>query len=68
MERVATAVSLVAVAAVMLLAAIHREAPYRVISRPLESRIHFGKDEDAPSPALQQAKPAAAAGPAEEAP
>jgi len=47
MERVATAVSLVAVAAVMLLAAIHRETPYRVIARPLESRIHFGKDEDA---------------------
>jgi nucleoside-diphosphate-sugar epimerase/UDP-N-acetylglucosamine:LPS N-acetylglucosamine transferase len=59
MERVATAASLLAVAAVMLLAAIHREAPYRVIAKPLESRIHFGKDEDA-SPAVQRARPAAA--------
>jgi UDP-glucose 4-epimerase len=45
-ERVATAVSLVAVAVVMLLAAIHRETPYRVIAKPLEGRIHLGKDED----------------------
>ena len=47
MERVATAVSLAAVAAVMLLAVIHREAPYRVIAKPLESRIHIGKEEEA---------------------
>jgi hypothetical protein len=46
-ERVATAVSLAAVAVVMMLAVIHRETPYRVISKPLESRVHFGKDEDA---------------------
>jgi UDP-glucose 4-epimerase len=46
-ERVATAVSLVAVAAVMLLAVIHRETPYRVIAKPLESRIHIGKEEEA---------------------
>jgi UDP-glucose 4-epimerase len=63
MERVATAVSVVAVAAVMLLAAIHRETPYRVIARPLESRIHLGKDEDAvAAPAVQAAQPAAAHG------
>ena len=55
-ERVATAVSLAAVAVVMMLAVIHRETPYRVISKPLESRVHFGKDEDAVSP------PSAAAG------
>lgn len=62
MERVATAVSVVAVAAVMLLAVIHRETPYRVIARPLESRIHLGKDEDAvAAPAVQTAQPAAAA-------
>jgi UDP-glucose 4-epimerase len=46
LERVATAVSLAAVAVVMLLAVIHRETPYRVIAKPLESRIHLGKDED----------------------
>jgi UDP-N-acetylglucosamine:LPS N-acetylglucosamine transferase len=46
-ERIATAVSLAAVAVVMMLAVIHRETPYRVISKPLESRVHFGKDEDA---------------------
>lgn len=43
--RVATAVSLVAIAVVMLLAAIHRETPYRVIADPLEGRIHIGKEE-----------------------
>jgi UDP-glucose 4-epimerase len=60
--RVATAVSLVAVAVVMLLAAIHRETPYRVIVKPLESRIHIGKDEDAAaaSPAPQNVPPAQA--------
>jgi hypothetical protein len=48
MERFATAVTLAAVAAVMLLAVIHRETPYRVIAKPLESRIHIG-DEDKPA-------------------
>jgi hypothetical protein len=51
MERLATAVSLTLVAVVMLLAAIHRETPYRVIAKPLEGRIHIGKDEDASAPA-----------------
>jgi len=46
-ERVAAAVSVVALAVVMLLAAIHRETPYRVIAKPLESRIHIGKEEEA---------------------
>jgi UDP-glucose 4-epimerase len=63
-ERVATAVSLAAVAVVMMLAVIHRETPYRVISKPLESRVHFGKDEDAAAAALPSAaaRPAAGAG------
>ena len=60
MERVATAVSLALVAVVMLLAVIHRETPYRVISKPLESRIHFGKEEDAAAASVRQARPAAA--------
>ena len=45
-ERVAAVVSLAAVTAVMLLAVIHRETPYRVIANPLKGRIHIGKDED----------------------
>jgi UDP-glucose 4-epimerase len=60
MERVATAVSLVAVAVVMLLAAINRETPYRVIAKPLESRIHLGKDEDLTPPAPNSAQQATA--------
>src|SRR6476469_7525150 len=49
--RAATAVGAVAVAVVMMLAVVHRETPYRVISKPLESRIPFGKDEDRATPA-----------------
>ena len=64
-ERVATAVSLAAVAVVMMLAVIHRETPYRVISKPLESRVHFGKDEDAaaatPAAAAEVVEPSSAA-------
>ena len=56
-ERVATAVSLAAVAVVLMLAVIHRETPYRVISKPLESRVHFGKDEDAAAAAPPSAGP-----------
>jgi UDP-glucose 4-epimerase len=58
MERVATAVSLLAVAVVMLLAAIHRETPYRVISKPLEGRIHIGRDNDTPAPVAERIHPA----------
>jgi UDP-glucose 4-epimerase len=46
-ERVATAVSLAAIAIVMLFTVIDREAPYKVIAKPLEGRIHIGKDNDA---------------------
>ncbi len=51
MERVATAVSLAALFVVMLFTVIDREAPYKVIAKPLEGRIHIGKDNDAPPPA-----------------
>ena len=70
MGRVATAVSLAAIAAVMLLAVINRETPYRVIANPLESRIHIGKEEEpipvASKPAVAQPKAAAAHRAAEE--
>ncbi len=56
MERVAAAVSLAAVAIVMLIAAIDRETPYHVIARPLENRIHLGKDNDTASPAIRNAR------------
>jgi len=60
MERVATGVSLALVAVVMLLAAIHRETPYRVIAKPLEGRIHIGKDEDTGEPGPKEARRATA--------
>ena len=47
LERVATAVSSRSGAVVMLLTVIDRETPYKVVAKPLEGRIHFGKDEDA---------------------
>jgi hypothetical protein len=56
---IAAAVSIVALAIVMLVAAIDRETPYRVIAKPLESRIHLGKDNDvSPPPAVRAAHPA----------
>ena len=63
-ERVAAAVSIVAVAAVMLLSVIHRETPYRVIAKPLESRIHIGKDNDTSPAATVNARPVHAVAPA----
>jgi UDP-glucose 4-epimerase len=44
-ERVATAVTLLALAVVMVLSAVKTESPYKVISNPLQGRIHIG-DED----------------------
>jgi hypothetical protein len=45
---------------VLLFTVIDREAPYKVVAKPLEGRIHFGKDEDAvAAPAVQTAPPAA---------
>jgi UDP-glucose 4-epimerase len=60
-ERVATAVSLLALATVILLAAIHRETPYRVIAKPLESRIHIGKEDEAAAATPQSGAEKAAA-------
>ena len=57
-ERVATAVSLVAVAVVLFFTVVDREAPYKVIAKPLEGRIHIGKDNDEASPAVSGASPA----------
>jgi UDP-glucose 4-epimerase len=53
-ERVATAISLAVLAVVMLFTVIDREAPYKVIAKPLEGRIHLGRDNDAASPEAAQ--------------
>jgi UDP-glucose 4-epimerase len=55
MERVAAAVSLAAIFVVMLFTVIDREAPYKVIAKPLEGRIHIGKDNDTSAPAVSNA-------------
>lgn len=44
-ERVAAAVTVVAILVVMILSAVKTESPYKVISNPLQGRIHIG-DED----------------------
>jgi UDP-glucose 4-epimerase len=44
-ERVAAAATMVAILVVMILSAVKTESPYRVISNPLQDRIHIG-DED----------------------
>jgi hypothetical protein len=63
MERVATVVSLVAILVVMFFTVIDREAPYKVIAKPLEGRIHIGKDNDTPAPAVSAAEPSPPAQP-----
>jgi UDP-glucose 4-epimerase len=70
-ERTAAAVGLTALMTVTIIAValwLNWETPYRVIAKPLESRIHLGKDNDtAPSvrarvaPAKQVAQPPVAA-------
>ena len=35
------------------------DKPYKVVAKPLEGRIHFGKDEDEATPAVQEGRPAA---------
>ncbi|HEX7246081.1 MAG TPA: NAD-dependent epimerase/dehydratase family protein [Solirubrobacterales bacterium] len=57
-ERVATAVSLAAVAVVLFFTVVDREAPYKVIAKPLEGRIHIGRDNDEASPAVSKASAA----------
>jgi UDP-glucose 4-epimerase len=59
MERVATAVSLAALVVVLTLALVLRETPYRVIAKPLEGRIHIGKDSDSPASQALPVRPVA---------
>jgi len=59
-ERVATAVSLVFVVVVLSFALIDWEAPYKVVAKPLQERIHLGKEEDSAAAAVHDALPAAA--------
>ena len=47
-ERVVAAVALTALLLVMVLAAVQRESPWHEIAKPLDGRIHFGKDNDTP--------------------
>jgi UDP-N-acetylglucosamine:LPS N-acetylglucosamine transferase len=47
-ERVAAAAALVILVLVLAFAVVDREAPYKVIAKPLDGRIHFGKDNDSP--------------------
>jgi UDP-glucose 4-epimerase len=58
-ERVATAVSLAFVVVVLSLALIDWEAPYKVVAKPLQERIHLGKEEDSAAAAVHDALPAA---------
>ncbi|HXS47664.1 MAG TPA: NAD-dependent epimerase/dehydratase family protein [Solirubrobacterales bacterium] len=62
-ERVAAAVSLVLVAVVLSLALIDWEAPYKVVAKPLQERIHIGKEEDSASAAVRAVPPAVAEDP-----
>jgi UDP-glucose 4-epimerase len=57
-ERVATAVSIIFIAIVLSLALIDWEAPYKVVAKPLQGRIHIGKDEDSAATAVHEARPA----------
>jgi len=57
-ERVAAAISLAAVAVVLFFTVIDREAPYKVIAKPLEGRIHIGRDNDEPLPSVSGASAA----------
>jgi len=56
-ERVATAFGIVFVAVVLSLALIDWEAPYKVVAKPLQGRIHIGKDEDSAAAAVHEAQP-----------
>jgi len=62
-ERTAAAVGLTALATVMIIAValwLDWETPYRVIAKPLESRIHLGKDSDNSTVSKARALPAPA--------
>jgi UDP-glucose 4-epimerase len=57
-ERLATAFGIVFVAVVLSFALIDWEAPYKVVAKPLQERIHIGKEEDTAAAAVHQARPA----------
>ncbi|HEX6457046.1 MAG TPA: NAD-dependent epimerase/dehydratase family protein [Solirubrobacterales bacterium] len=54
-ERVAGAVTAVAVLVVMILSVAKTESPYKVVSNPLKSHIHIITDEDKTAPAAEEA-------------
>lgn len=54
-ERVAAAVTAVAVLVVMILSVAKTENPYKVVSNPLKSHIHIVTDEDKTAPASEEA-------------
>jgi UDP-glucose 4-epimerase len=56
-ERVATAFGIVFVAVVLSFALIDWEAPYKVVAKPLQERIHLGKEEDSAAAAVHEARP-----------
>ncbi len=66
MERVVTAVSLALLAVVLFFTVIDREAPYKVIAKPLQGRIHLGKENETSQPAVSEAKLSPQAEPAGE--
>jgi UDP-glucose 4-epimerase len=47
-ERVVAAAAMLLLVLVMVMSAVDREAPYKVVAKPLNGRIHFGKDNDTP--------------------
>jgi UDP-glucose 4-epimerase len=53
-ERVAAAVTLAAVAVVLMLSLVNRESPLKPL-KPVTSRIHLGKDNDTTAPAVSPA-------------
>ncbi len=64
MERLVAAVSLAAILVVMLFTVIDREAPYKVIAKPLEGRIHLGRDTETSPPGAVNATSAQPPAPA----
>jgi len=60
-ERVAAAATLAMVAIVLVLALVQREAPYKVISQPIEERVHLGREQETDRPAVSGAEAAAPA-------
>jgi UDP-glucose 4-epimerase len=61
-SRTATAAAAAVVVVVAFIAValwLNWESPYRVIAKPIESRIHIGKDEDKPARTTNQQQPAA---------